>query len=111
LIKLYEYYNDRSTQEKDGEVRDYFEKLGYDVSWDFNKRSGERWWEISNKNGKLIVQIDMDVPLSDIVEDICQFHQGKLGTSKSDYELSGPESDEMDKLWKEVYEERNKLKI
>jgi len=95
-------------QEKTGEVQEYFEKLGYEVSWDFSNRSGERWWEISDEDG-LIVQIDMGVSLTHIVEDICSFH---LGTpcvdrpDKPDYKLSGPDSDKMKELFKKVYEDQ-----
>lgn len=95
-------------QEKEGEVKDYFEKLGYDVSWDFNRRDNEKWWEILDEDGLCIVQIDMEIPLSDILEDICQFHLGKEGTSKSNYKISGPDSDEMKELFKKVYEKEHK---
>jgi len=86
--------------EKGGEVNDYFEKLGYQVTWDF--RSGERWWEII-KDDDLVAQIDMGVPLSDIVEDFCCFHLGKSGTSKSDYKVNG-HGPQFDEMLKRVYE-------
>lgn len=95
-------------KEKDGEVSRYFEKMGYRVSWDMNTRAGEKWWEIfDKKTGQLIVQIDMGVPLADIIEDICCFHKDKDGTSKSDYKISGEPSPMMKNFFKKVYRYNN----
>jgi len=96
-------------KEKDGEVKQYFEKLGYRVSWDMNTRAGEKWWEIfDKKSGQLIVQIDLGVPLADIIEDICCFHKGKTeGTSKSNYKFSGEPGPRMNAFYKKVYRYNN----
>ena len=98
-------------KEKDGEVKQYFEKLGYRVSWDFNTRSGERWWEIYDKEeGGLIVQIDMGVPLKYVIEDICSFHKGTPcidRPDKPDWKFSGPDGPELTALLKKVYRYNN----
>lgn len=67
--------NPMIVERKDKGVREFFEMLGYSVSWDSNYRSHEKWYEIRNEDG-LICQIDMGVPLDDIIMDIVQFHQG-----------------------------------
>lgn len=87
--------------ERGGEVKDYFVKLGYNVTWDFSTRSGEQWREIM-KDRKLIAQIDMDVPLTDIIMDLEQFYLGKPGISKSDYKVNG-QGEEFDEMLKKVY--------
>jgi hypothetical protein len=96
-------------KEKDGEVKQYFEKLGYRVSWDMNTRAHEKWWEIfDKKTDELIIQIDMGVPLADIIEDICCFAKGKKeGTSKSDYKFSGEPGPRMNAFYKKVYRYNN----
>lgn len=73
-------------KEKTGEIPEYFKKLGYQVTWDFNNLS--RWWEIL-KDKQLIVQFDMDIPLSAILEDFKCFYEGKnKGTSTYDYHIN-----------------------
>ena len=95
----------KSLTEKSGEVKDYFEKLGYQITWDFKTTTRETWWEII-KGEKLVAQIDMGVPLCDIIEDFCQFYLGKSGTSKSNYKVNGygPVFDEM---LEKVYNEQH----
>jgi hypothetical protein len=97
-----------SLTEKGGEVKDYFEKLGYQVTWDF-KINGGTWWEIV-KGNKLVAQIDMGVSLPHILEDLCQFHLGNdKGIDRSDkpnYTVNGfgPVFDEM---LEKVYNEQH----
>jgi hypothetical protein len=102
--------NSSNTKKPKEYVRAYFERLGYEVDLDFNLALDQEWWQIM-RDGKLIVQIDKGVPLDDIVMDICQFHQGKLGISKSDYELRGPDSPEMTELFKKVYDDIIKCEV
>lgn len=94
-------------QEKQGEVKDYFEKLGYKVSWDFNTRSGERWWEIYDD--ELVAQIDMGVSLPYILEDLCQFHlghdKGIDRPDKPDYKVNGGGS-KFDEMLRKIYEDQ-----
>lgn len=93
------------TDKKD-EVSEYFESLGYEVSWDFNTRSGERWWEIIDKDGGMIVQIDMGVPLKYVIEDISCFHR-KIPCidrpDKPDWKFSGQDSEELTELMEKVH--------
>lgn len=88
---------------RDKGVREFFEKLGYTVECE-SRGYFEFWYNIINKDGKLVVQIDQGVPLADIVMDICQFHLGLHGISKSDYKVSGPKSPELDLLFKQVFD-------
>ena len=87
----------------DKEVIAFFTGLGYDVGWDANHREGIEWHEII-KDGELVCQIDAGVPLDDIVADIIQFHQGREGASKSNYKISGPDSETLQAFFKAVYD-------
>jgi hypothetical protein len=74
-------------EEKKSDVTEFFEKLGYKVTWDFNN-SG-RWWEIQTTNHVTFVQIDMGIPLSAILQDFCCFREGSIrGTSGYDYQVN-----------------------
>lgn len=76
--------------------------MGYDVGSD-GKRYGQQWWEIW-KDDELVCQIDMGVPLQDIVDDITQWHLGKDGVSKSEWTLSGPETPALKDLFRKVHD-------
>lgn len=75
------------------EVKDYFIKMGYEVGWDFSKRTGQIWHEINlPQNGKTVVQIDVGVPLDAIRADLAYFAdypEATEGISTIDYVLSG----------------------
>lgn len=88
----------------DREVQEYFELLGYKTSWDWNKREGIMWNEIIHPNGHLICQIDAGVALKDIIEDFTAWHEKREPTSKSDYNVAGPDSPELRELLKKVSE-------
>ena len=96
--------------EKKSDVSEYFEKMGYSVTWDCSRHLGETWWEIYTKDNKLVVQIDIGIPLPYVLEDLCEFHLGKdIGIDRPDkpsYKVcgSGPLFDEM---LKKVYDEQN----
>lgn len=85
-------------------VAEFFEFLGYTVQCDSSRRSGEAWYDIIDKEENLVVQIDQGVSLNDIVMDICQLHQGKDGISKTDYKITGPQTPELELLFKRVYD-------
>ena len=72
-------------QEKENDVTEFFEKLGYEVTWDYN--TSGRWWEIK-KNSIPFVQIDMDIPLSAILQDFKCFREGKDGCSDYNYQVN-----------------------
>lgn len=74
---------------EDAKVTAYFEALGYTVGWDQNRTHGS-WHEIKDSKGDLICQIDMGVPLADIVEDMTAMAAGRPGTSGSDYTICAP---------------------
>jgi hypothetical protein len=85
----------------DDGVESFFHKLGYRVTWDCSRREASSWWEIMDDDG-VIVQIDQGVPLTDIAEDLKCMYEGKPGTSKSDYKISGPNSARLKLLLKNV---------
>ncbi len=97
----------RRSQELQAEIREdtkvttYFETLGYEVTWDYNRRAGEEWHEICDKDGT-VAQIDTGVPLADIVEDLTRMAAGKKGTSKSDYQINAEEGPRFKKLCRAV---------
>ena len=79
---------------KQDEVAAYFRNLGYRVSWDCKRNTGEVWYEIIDEHG-IICQIDQGVPLEAIVEDLtCMAHgmaHGKEGTSEPVYKINLPD--------------------
>jgi hypothetical protein len=95
-------------QEKTSDITEYFEKMGYKVTWDFNSRSGEKWWEIYDD--ELVTQIDVGIPLNYVLEDLCEFHLGKDKgidrPDKPDYKICGSGPD-FDMMLKRVYNEQH----
>ena len=91
---------------------DYFKKLGCEVSWDCSRRSGEEWYEIY-KDGDLLLQVDMGVPLKYIISDFIALHTGEPSTMNfvSDYKITGPETKDTKELYKKVYEHEQRIKI
>jgi hypothetical protein len=74
----------------DDEFARYFRARGLVVTWDFNRRQTERWYEIL-KNGKLLMQVDMGTPLAAFLEDLPHFARGEdQGTSAGpEYKVNG----------------------
>lgn len=68
----------------DDEIARYFTKLGYQVSWDFSRREGVEWYEISDDRNELL-QIDMGVSLKALREDMICWSKDEEGTSDEDY--------------------------
>lgn len=79
----------------------YFTRLGYTVDWDMNTHKGLEWYEIL-EDGKLVSQIDMGIPLADVIEDITCWAQGREATSKSDYTIIAPPGARTDRLFAKV---------
>jgi hypothetical protein len=96
------YVTEPLPEAKDKGVQEFFEKLGYSVTCDSSRRTGESWFEIHDDG--LVCQIDQGVPLTDIVKDICQWHLGKDGVSESDWKCCGPDTPELRLLFKRVYD-------
>lgn len=86
------------------EITNFFEGLGYKVGWNCNYRIGKTWHEISNDKG-LVCQIDMGVPLSNIIIDFQCFHLGVAPTSNIDYDIcvNDKDSPNFKKLLETVY--------
>lgn len=91
-------------ERKDKGVQEFFEQLGYYVTWGHNYRRGEEWFELYDDD-VMVAQVDTGVPLKDIVEDMIAWHQGREATSKSDWTCIGnPDSKEMKLLFKRVHD-------
>lgn len=71
------------------EVATYFRSLGFDVTWDFQRRTGLHWYEIC-EDGKLLVQIDYGAPLADLKEDLPKLARDGASTCASTWEVRGP---------------------
>lgn len=87
---------------KDAGVQEFFETLGYKVTWDRNRTAC--WFELHDDG--LVAQIDMGVPLDVIIEDMIAWHLGKDPEDrpdKPDWVCSGEEGPEMKELFKRVY--------
>ena len=91
-------------ERKDKGVQEFFERLGYYVTWDHNYRRGEEWYELY-EDDHMVAQIDTGFPLADIVEDMIAWHEGREATSKSDWTCSGePNSKRMKELFRRVHD-------
>jgi hypothetical protein len=89
------------TENIDDEFSRFFESLGYQISWDFDRRS--RWYEILDPDtGKLLCQVDIGTPVSDFLEDLEQFVCGKDGTSSHDYVCNFVSDDAMNAIYQRV---------
>jgi len=51
------------------DVAKYFRLIGFEVTWDFDKRTGLRWYEIYDGDEQL-VQIDFGVPLAELLTEL-----------------------------------------
>lgn len=88
------------------DIEEYFERLGYLVGWDENRKLGERWWEIIDpKTNKMFCQIDMGVPIEAIIEDFICLRENRKTTSSHDYKINAPISSEFDELLNKIYEQ------
>jgi hypothetical protein len=76
--------------EIDDEFARYFRKRGLHVAWDFDKRSGDHWYELYDDGG-LVCQVDFGTPLSEFIADIPHFIAGRPGVGLADYECRCPD--------------------
>lgn len=86
------------------EITRFFESLGYGTSWDFERKSGARWYEVL-KDDVLVAQIDMHAPLADLIEDMSAWHEGKPSPDRpgsADYGVYMPEGEDADELLAKV---------
>lgn len=75
-------------EEVDDEFARYFRGLGYDVTWDCNRRG--RWYEVSR--GKVVVcQVDLHVSLGTFLADLPDHLAGRPGSSGETYVLNCPD--------------------
>lgn len=74
----------------DKEIVDYFTKFGLTVDWDIC--GGVKYYEFCY-DGQCLVQIDMYIPLEEILKDL-RYMKNKTGElSKFDYVIYGPEEE------------------
>lgn len=107
LVTLPNFMNYITNEDYDSKIHDYFTGLGYKITWDFSKKTGEFWYEIY-KDDTLVSQIDMNVDLKYIIQDLCDWHEGKEASSTSpDYKICG-EGKLFKEFLKKVYDNRNK---
>ena len=89
----------------DAGVQEFFESLGYHVTWDHNREGS--WFEL-HEDG-LVAQVDMGVPLDVIIEDMIAWHLGKEPEdrpNKPDWACCGEQGPEMKELFRRVYERK-----
>jgi hypothetical protein len=68
----------------DDEFARYFRALGYEVTWDFQRKTGEHWYEIY-EGGVLLCQISKKAPLAEFLDDLPHFAEGRRGVGPTDY--------------------------
>lgn len=66
------------------EYTDFFEPRGFQVTWDFDSRTRESWYEIL-KDGEIVMQVQSGAPLCDLLEDLRALKAGKETCSKTNY--------------------------
>ena len=71
------------------DVAAYFRSIGFEVTWDFYKHTGLRWYEIYDGDVQLI-QIDFGAPLADLKTDLPMLARGEKSTCSSNWEVRGP---------------------
>lgn len=54
----------------DNDVAKFFTQLGFRYTWNFAISDGLHWHEISDQNGRLLLQIEMGIPIERIVEEL-----------------------------------------
>ena len=80
-------------EKHDDGVYAFFTSLCYSVMEDWKRRTGEHWYEIYEKGGDLVMQVDCGIPVAHIIEDLKCMCKGKPGTSASDYTINAKEHD------------------
>jgi hypothetical protein len=75
------------TAKATGHLPDFFRSLGYEVDWDFSKRTGKKWYEILDGD-RMVFQIDEWATVEEFLRDLPAFAAGER-----DPEKIGPEFD------------------
>lgn len=78
----------------DSELIAFFKEIGYGVDWDHDRGRMHYWHEVLD-NKRMIVQIDMGVPLPALIEDLPLIAEGKTGTSTVRYEIRAKNADDL----------------
>jgi hypothetical protein len=73
--------------EVDDDFARFFRSLGYTVTWDFDRRRTEYWYEILDGE-HMVCQVDYGVPLAHFLEDLPALAEDRRGTSASNYTVS-----------------------
>jgi len=96
---------DKAARGEDKELVEFFEKLGYEVSYDGKAATGERWHEVLDDD-ELVMQIDFGVPLAAFLADLPFLIKRKEGPSGIDYTVNA----ERDSDLREMLRRANALK-
>lgn len=74
----------KSSYGVDDEFANYFEKLGYGVTYEGRIETGERWHEIYTNEG-IICQVSFGTPLAEFLADLPYLVDGKAGIGPTNY--------------------------
>ncbi len=72
----------------------FFESLGYGVSFEGRRDTGERWHEVYDRDG-LICQVSFGTPLAEFLVDLPLLIDGKPGIGSTDYLCSCEDSERL----------------
>lgn len=87
VISNFQSTNNIKINDINQEVIDYFQSLGYDTDWDVCR--GVKYHTIFTKEGKLVLQIDMNIPLNAIKKDLIKERDNQGEGSGYEYIISG----------------------
>jgi hypothetical protein len=62
----------------------YFKSLGYGVTYEGRRETGERWHEIYDNDG-IICQVSFGTPIADFFADLPYLVEGKAGVAPTEY--------------------------
>lgn len=83
------------------EFSTYFRGLGYTVDWDGRWGTPERWYEI-REDGKIICQVQSNVPLAEFLADLPYLVEGNPGTAPTVYWCACEDAAKLRALWERV---------
>ena len=91
----------------DDDVVRYVRALWFEVTWDMSMRRRQRWYEIYDGD-RLLCQIDMGIPLANILEDLPHMAEGRVGTSAGpDYEVTCDEDAKLKLICRRIEEKKH----
>jgi hypothetical protein len=73
----------------DDDFARFFRARGVEVDWDFDKKTGQHWYELFDETG-LVCQVDFGTPPEEFLADIPYFARGNAGIGPTDYMCAFP---------------------